>query len=99
MPSWRARKAVLASRGEVAGPRVEECNAALAWWRHRTYLIREMGVGCERADELLDQIDQHSAEPVDAPRGDDVDSVKLRNAVNTWRWLGQRPPAPNLASP
>lgn len=60
MPSWRARKAVLASRGEVDGPRVEEADAALTWWRHRTYLIRDMGLSAERADDLLDQIDSEA---------------------------------------
>lgn len=55
MVSWRARKAVLASRGEVDGPRVDECDAGLAWWRTRAFLIKEMGISAQRAEELLDQ--------------------------------------------
>lgn len=56
MESWRARKAVMASRGEVDGPRVAECDAALAWWRVRTRLIADMDVTPERADSLMDLI-------------------------------------------
>lgn len=62
MESWRARKAVMASRGEVNGPRVDQCDAALDWWRHRTYLIREVRVAPERAEALLALIEQHAAE-------------------------------------
>ncbi len=57
MESWRARKAVLASRGEVDGPRVAECDAALSFWRRRTFLIRDTGLTAERADALLDLIE------------------------------------------
>lgn len=60
MESWRARKAVMASRGEVDGPRVAEADAALTWWRHRAYLIRDMGIAPEQAEALLDTIDQHA---------------------------------------
>lgn len=56
MASWRARKAVLASRGEVDGPRVAECSEALSFWRTRTFLIREMKISEQRADELMDQL-------------------------------------------
>ncbi|MDA4101465.1 hypothetical protein MMON44395_07655 [Mycolicibacterium monacense DSM 44395] len=56
MESWRGRKAVLASRGEVDGPRVAECDAALAWWRIRSRLVVEMGITEERAESLLDLI-------------------------------------------
>ncbi|MGE4024694.1 hypothetical protein [Mycolicibacterium sp.] len=68
MESWRARKAVLASRGEVDGPRVAECNAALSFWRRRTFLIRDTGLTPERADVLLDLIDAEDAppEPIEA---------------------------------
>jgi hypothetical protein len=59
---WRARLGALASRGETDGPRVEEARAALAWWRHRTFLIRETDVTEAQADELLDLIDRHTAE-------------------------------------
>lgn len=54
--SWRGRKAVLASRGEVDGPRVDECTAALGNWRLRTFLTREMSMSSERADALIDQM-------------------------------------------
>lgn len=57
MEGWRARLGALASRGEVDGPRVEECKAALAFWRTRSFLVREMGLSGERADDLLDQIE------------------------------------------
>lgn len=68
MESWRARKAVLASRGEVDGPRVTECAAALSFWRRRTFLIRDTGLTPERADALLDLIDTDAerAGPADA---------------------------------
>lgn len=58
MESWRARKAVMASRGETDGPRVAECDSALWWWRHRTYMIRDMGIAPERAEELLELVRQ-----------------------------------------
>lgn len=38
MQAWRARKAVMASRNEIDGPRVEECAAALRYWRFRQQL-------------------------------------------------------------
>ncbi len=56
MESWRGRKAVLASRGEIDGPRVAECDAALAWWRIRSRLVSEMGITEKRAEALLDLI-------------------------------------------
>ncbi|MDV3291911.1 hypothetical protein [Mycobacterium avium] len=63
MASWRARKAVMASRGEVDGPRVAEADAALTWWRHRTYLVRDMGIAAEHADKLMDLIaDRYAAD-------------------------------------
>lgn len=58
MESWRARLGVLASRGETDGPRVAEAKAALLWWRTRSFLIREMSLTEDRADSLLDLIDQ-----------------------------------------
>jgi hypothetical protein len=65
MASWRARKAVLASRGEVDGPRVDECDAALSYWRTKQFMVREMKVSPERAEALLDQItDTNPAEAV-----------------------------------
>lgn len=62
MESWRARKAVMASRGETNGPRVAEADAALEWWRHRTYLVREMNVLPDEAESLLDAIVQAEAD-------------------------------------
>ncbi|VBA46631.1 hypothetical protein LAUMK13_05700 [Mycobacterium innocens] len=66
MESWRGRKAVLASRGEVDGPRVAECDAALSFWRRRTFLVRDTGLTPERADELLDLIDTGTDVDTDA---------------------------------
>ena len=73
MESWRARKAVLASRGEVDGSRIAECDAALSFWRRRTSLIRDTGLTPERADELLDLIDADAerAEPAAAEAAPD----------------------------
>lgn len=64
MESWRGRKAVLASRGETTGPRVDEADAALAWWRNRKTLLN-MGIPADEAEALLDQIDKraNAAEP------------------------------------
>lgn len=62
MEGWRARLGALASRGEVDGPRVEECKTALAFWRTRSFLVREMGLSGERADDLLDQIEDGAEE-------------------------------------
>lgn len=56
MESWRARKGVLASRGETDGPRVEECNAALSFWRLRMFLVREFGMTVEHVDAVVDQM-------------------------------------------
>ena len=56
MESWRGRKAVLASRGEVDGPRVAECDLALARWRLRTYLLKEWNITPDKADALCDKL-------------------------------------------
>lgn len=53
--SWRAKLGAMASRGERSGPRVEEANAALSWWKHRQSII-ETGISPERAEELADTI-------------------------------------------
>lgn len=58
---WRARLGALASRGETSGPRVDEAQAALSWWRHRTYLTRDMGIPPERAESLLELVRQPEA--------------------------------------
>jgi hypothetical protein len=51
MASWRGRLAVMASRGETTGPRVDECKAALSNWRLSTFLAKELGY--TEADALL----------------------------------------------
>lgn len=71
METWRARKAVLASRGEVDGPRVAEADAALSWWRTRTFLVKEMSLTEERADSLMDLLDRHA----DAERAEAAEST------------------------
>jgi|UPI0003684D6C hypothetical protein len=71
MESWRARLGVLASRGETDGPRVAEARSALSWWRTRAFLIREMGITPERAESLLDLIDQTA----DATHAEAVEAV------------------------
>lgn len=77
MESWRGRKAVLASRGEVDGPRVAECDAALAWWRIRTRLIADMDISEQRAESLLDLIvPQADAEPPDAAAAEHAEPVE-----------------------
>ena len=45
MKSWRARLAVLASRGEVDGPRVAEARAALSYWQFKRQLDRAVTDG------------------------------------------------------
>lgn len=58
MAAWRSRLGVLASRGETSGPRVDECRAALSWWRLRAALDREVAAGYldpNRADNLLEE--------------------------------------------
>jgi hypothetical protein len=59
MESWRGRKAVLASRGETTGPRVDECTAALAWHKNRATLVK-VGLSETAAEDLADQLDQHA---------------------------------------
>ncbi|QTI66874.1 hypothetical protein [Gordonia polyisoprenivorans] len=57
MAAWRSRLGVLASRGETSGPRVDECRAALSWYRLRAALDREVRAGYldpNRADDLLE---------------------------------------------
>lgn len=66
MEQWRARKAVMASRGEVDGPRVAEANAALSWWRVRAFLVKEMDISPEQAEELLEIARQPDAELAEA---------------------------------
>jgi hypothetical protein len=58
MASWRGRLAVLASRNEVDGPRVQECREALSNWRLRTFAITELGYDAARADALVDSAAQ-----------------------------------------
>lgn len=58
--SWRSRLGLLASRGETDGPRVAEARAALSWHRTRATILREMNITEERADSLMDLLDQHA---------------------------------------
>lgn len=58
--SWRGSLGAMASHGEVDGPRVEEANAALAWWHHRTAMVNT-GIPPERAEALADLIAAHAA--------------------------------------
>lgn len=60
MQSWRARLGAFASRGETSGPRVDECNIALDWWRDRTYFIEHKGVDADEAESLADMLN-HAA--------------------------------------
>lgn len=87
MESWRGRKAVLASRGEVDGPRVAECDAALSWWRIRTRLIADMDISEHRAESLLDLIvPQTDAQPPVAAaegRGEPVETDAPHDDVLT----------------
>lgn len=48
---WRGRLGALASRGEVDGPRVEECNAALRYWRIHAALTVDMTA--QQAHDLM----------------------------------------------
>lgn len=66
MESWRGRKAVLASRGETDGPRVQECAAALDWWRNRATLVNQIGMSAAAAEDLLDWLDAHGEVDADA---------------------------------
>ncbi|WP_328435740.1 hypothetical protein [Nocardia puris] len=55
--SWRGRLAALASRGEVAGPRVDECRNALSWWTaHETFgdLVDRGQLSMDDAETLLE---------------------------------------------
>lgn len=55
MASWRGRLAVLASRGEIDGPRVAEAKVALSNWKLHNLLTRECGYSQARADALIDR--------------------------------------------
>lgn len=51
-----------------------EARYALSYWRTRSFLVREMNVTPERADELLDMIHQ----PADADQADtDTDAAEV----------------------
>ncbi|SIS03712.1 hypothetical protein SAMN05445060_2276 [Williamsia sterculiae] len=62
MQGWRARKGVLASRGEVEGPRVAEADAALAFWAVHKRLTAAVEAGTmpaenvENVEKVLDQL-------------------------------------------
>jgi hypothetical protein len=52
--SWRGRQGALATRGEVDGPKVAECKAALNNWRAYTYLVTECGYDAATAGSMID---------------------------------------------
>ncbi|MGV0645068.1 hypothetical protein ABQE44_16895 [Mycolicibacterium sp. XJ2546] len=57
--SWRGRIAVMGSRGEVDGPRVDECRFALSWHRLAEAINAEVSAGFlsdEQAAELINQL-------------------------------------------
>ncbi|MDA4108160.1 hypothetical protein MHOL44478_12925 [Mycobacterium holsaticum DSM 44478] len=59
MASWQGRLAVMASRGEVDGPRVDECRRALAWWRCHNVIAAEVdrgAIAADRAAELIEHL-------------------------------------------
>lgn len=60
MEAWRARKAVMASRGETSGPRVDECTAALKFHEFRRRLDRAIENG------LIDRVLADAVEDVAA---------------------------------
>lgn len=59
MESWRARLGVLASRGETTGARVDECRAALSFWRMHATLVRELRISDDEARSLVALIENH----------------------------------------
>jgi hypothetical protein len=61
MDSWKGSLGAMASHGETDGPRVAEANAALSWWKTRTFMVSEMGISPERAEVLLDKADAAEA--------------------------------------
>lgn len=54
---WRGRLGQLTAAGVTDGPQVAEARAALAWWRTRTFMLKELGLPAEQADALLDETD------------------------------------------
>jgi hypothetical protein len=57
--TWQGRLAVMASRGETTGHRVDECRRALAWYRIHDAIRAEVDRGIldtSRADDLVDQL-------------------------------------------
>jgi hypothetical protein len=57
--TWQGRLAVMASRGETTGPRVDECRRALAFYRLTEAVAAEVERGIipsERADELVEHL-------------------------------------------
>ncbi|MBF6161056.1 hypothetical protein [Nocardia cyriacigeorgica] len=57
--TWKSRLGALASRGEVDGPRVEECRRALAWWAAHKLFSGEIDRGAmtvELAEQMLDML-------------------------------------------
>jgi hypothetical protein len=57
--AWQGRVAVMASRGETSGPRVDECRRALGWHRVHDVIRAEVDRGTIRADaahELIEHL-------------------------------------------
>ncbi|KUI11450.1 hypothetical protein AU192_01290 [Mycobacterium lehmannii] len=57
--SWRGRLAVMASRGEVDGPRVREAQRALAWHRLNAVISAEADASYldhADADQLIETV-------------------------------------------
>lgn len=58
MESWRGRLAVMASRGETEGPRVDEAKAAIDWHRLKRQLARAVLSGLITEDFAAYVIDR-----------------------------------------
>lgn len=57
--AWAGRLAVMASRGETVGPRVEEARHALSWHRLNAAVRAEVAAGYlteDHAQHLIDQL-------------------------------------------
>ena len=55
--AWQGRLAVMASRGEVDGPRVDECRRALGWHRISGAIHAEVDRGTIEADAAAELVE------------------------------------------
>lgn len=55
--SWVARKAALASRGEVDGDRVQQCKDAVMRWKLFLLLVKEWGMPEDQARAAVAAVD------------------------------------------